>query len=87
MLSRSIRTAIASFIGFWVLIRFAFGYIDPNTGGMLFQLLAAIFASLTGILLFFYRYVQMFMARVKRIFRGVNGQEIETSGSSDTVEN
>lgn len=47
MFSRSIRTVIASFVGFWM---------------------------------------QIFMARVKRIFRDANGQDVETSSSSDTVE-
>jgi hypothetical protein len=28
-------------------------YIDPNTGGMLFQILAALFALISGAILFF----------------------------------
>lgn len=50
-------------------VRPVFAYIDPNTGGMLFQLLAVILASLTGILLFFSRQIQVTIARAKRVLR------------------
>jgi hypothetical protein len=51
-----------------------FAYIDPNTGGMLFQLLAVLLAVLSGILLVFSRYVRMFVARVKRALRKLFGR-------------
>ena len=44
-------------------------YIDPNTGGMLFQLLAVLFTLLSGILLFFSARIRMAFARVKRRLR------------------
>lgn len=47
----------------------AFAYVDPNTGGMLFQLLAVIFAFFSAILLFFSSYIKMALARVKRFLR------------------
>ncbi len=44
-------------------------YIDPNTGGMLFQLLAVLFAAFSGILLFFSRQIKTGIARLIRFFR------------------
>jgi len=46
-----------------------FLYIDPNTGGMLFQLLAVLFAAFSGILLFFSRQIKTGIARLMRFFR------------------
>ena len=44
-------------------------YIDPNTGGMLFQLLAVFFALFSGFLFFFSRQIKSFFARLKRSLR------------------
>jgi len=41
-------------------------YIDPNTGGMLFQFLAAILAGATGFLLIFSRRIREWIARRRR---------------------
>lgn len=41
-------------------------YIDPNTGGMLFQLLAVLFAIFSGALLFFSARIRMASARARR---------------------
>lgn len=41
-------------------------YIDPNTGGMLFQLLAVLLAIFSGALLFFSARIRMAFARAKR---------------------
>jgi hypothetical protein len=41
-------------------------YIDPNTGGMLFQLLAVFLALFSGILFFFSRQIRSAFARLKR---------------------
>ena len=41
-------------------------YIDPNTGGMLFQLLAIFLAFFSGILFFFSRQIKSFFARLRR---------------------
>jgi hypothetical protein len=46
------------------------GYIDPNTGGMLFQILAAGFALLSGVVLIFARQIRMAFSRLKRALRG-----------------
>lgn len=44
-------------------------YIDPNTGGQIFQLLAVIFAALSGMVLVFSSKIRMFWSRLKRRFR------------------
>ncbi len=44
-------------------------YIDPNTGGMLFQLLAVLFAALSGAVLVFSRQIKSAFARLKRLLR------------------
>jgi hypothetical protein len=41
-------------------------YIDPNTGGILFQALAGIFVVLSGVLFFFSRNIREFFARLRR---------------------
>jgi hypothetical protein len=41
-------------------------YIDPNTGGILFQALAGIFAALSGVMFFFSRNIREFFARLRR---------------------
>jgi len=45
-------------------------YIDPSTGGMLFQMLAVIFALFSGILFFFSRQIKTYVARIRRMIRG-----------------
>jgi hypothetical protein len=51
-------------------------YIDPSTGGMLFQILAVFFAFFSGILFFFSRQIKSGFARLKRLisdkFQGSN---------------
>lgn len=44
-------------------------YIDPNTGGMLFQMLAIIFTVFSGVLFFFSRQIKMVLSRFKRYLR------------------
>jgi hypothetical protein len=41
-------------------------YIDPNTGGMLFQILASIFVVASAVLLVFSSRIKMFWARLRR---------------------
>lgn len=41
-------------------------YIDPNTGGFLFQALAGAFAAVTGVLFFFSRNIRQWFARLRR---------------------
>ncbi len=44
-------------------------YIDPSTGGMLFQVLAALLAVGSGVLFFFSRQIKTFLARLRRSHR------------------
>jgi hypothetical protein len=44
-------------------------YIDPSTGGMLFQILAVALAALSGILFFFSRQIKAGLARLRRAIR------------------
>lgn len=41
-------------------------YIDPNTGGVLFQALAGAFAVLSGVLFVFSRQIREWVARMRR---------------------
>jgi hypothetical protein len=45
-------------------------YIDPSTGGMLFQILAVAFALFSGFIFFFSRQIKTFFARLRRKIRG-----------------
>ena len=44
-------------------------YIDPNTGGVLFQALAAAFAVISGVLLVFSGRIRGMFARLRRRLR------------------
>ena len=59
-------------------------YIDPNTGGMLFQVLAVFFAFFSGILFFFSRQIKSSFARLRRNLRGKE-DESKTESISDTI--
>ena len=48
-------------------------YIDPNTGGILFQALAGLFAVLSGVLFVFSRQIRQGIARLRR--RGRKDEE------------
>ena len=44
-------------------------YIDPNTGGVLFQALAGVLAVFTGVMLAFSRNIRQWFARLRRSTR------------------
>ena len=44
-------------------------YIDPNSGGMLFQLLIVLFSVFSGVLLVFSGRIRAFMGKFRRRFR------------------
>jgi hypothetical protein len=51
-------------------------YIDPNTGGVLFQVLAGTLVALSGVVFFFSRRIREGLARIRRKMRkGENDQE------------
>lgn len=49
-------------------------YIDPNTGGMLFQILAVVFTAISGLILVFSGRIRMFLTRMRRRSREVAGK-------------
>lgn len=49
-------------------------YIDPNTGGMLFQVLAVMFTVISGVFLAFSGRIRHMLARFKRAQREKNEQ-------------
>ena len=59
--------------------RLVLSYIDPNTGGMLFQVLAVLFGLLSGLLFFFSGRIKMLIAKFKRS----NHEEFETEPEMD----
>jgi hypothetical protein len=54
-------------------------YIDPNSGGLLFQVLAVMFGVFSGAVLLFSSRIKMGIARLRRSWR-------ERSGEEDTLE-
>jgi len=60
-------------------------YIDPNTGGMLFQILAVLFGVISGVLLLFSSKIKMGIAKIRRSIREKRGNPSshETSKGND----
>ena len=52
-------------------------YIDPNTGGILFQALAAGFVVISGVLLFFSGRIRQAFAKLRRSMRKDKGEDQE----------
>ncbi len=52
-------------------------YIDPNTGGILFQALAAVFVAISGVLLIFSGKIRGYVARLRRKMRKENPEDQE----------
>jgi hypothetical protein len=55
-------------------------YIDPNTGGMLFQILAVVFGIFSGAVLLFSSKIKMGIAKLRRAMR----KEPEESESTES---
>jgi len=58
-------------------------YIDPNTGGMLFQLLAVLIGVISGVLLLFSNQVKRAFYRIKRSLRGSKAGQVEENQPDD----
>lgn len=58
-------------------------YIDPNTGGMLFQILAVLIGVLSGLLLLFSSQVKKAFYRIKRSLRGSKSEQIQESQTDE----
>jgi len=54
---------------FFAARRLITGYIDPNSGGLVFQILAVLFGFISGILLFFSSQIRRLFSRVMRFIR------------------
>jgi len=52
-------------------------YIDPNTGGMLFQILAVLFGVISGALLLFSGKIKGFYYRLRRSMQGSDDEASE----------
>ena len=50
-------------------------YIDPNTGGMLFQVLAVLFGVISGTVLIFSSRIKMGLSKLRRSIRERSGQD------------
>lgn len=71
MKKRILAHSLLVFLGCLMLVPPASAaYIDPNTGGMLFQVLAAIFGVLSGLVLIFSSRIKMAFFRLMRYFNG-----------------
>jgi len=59
-------------------------YIDPNTGGMLFQILAVMFGFLSGLILIFSSHIRKGVYRILRLLR--SDKTDSTSSIEDQAE-
>lgn len=74
------RNLFKMLLGVLLIRRIMTGYIDPNTGGMLFQFLAVAFALLSTVFLFFSGQIKALFARLRRSARERGIEDDETSG-------
>ncbi|MBK9049688.1 MAG: hypothetical protein IPL78_01835 [Chloroflexi bacterium] len=58
-------------------VAFILAYIDPNSGGLLFQLLAAAFVLFSGLFFFFSSQVKMMFARLRRFVKEKTGKGVQ----------
>lgn len=61
-------------VGLLLLPASAFAYIDPNAGGLLFQLLAPLFAAVVGGWLFLRRWIA---AQLRQLWQRITGRPSE----------
>jgi hypothetical protein len=58
-------------------------YIDPNTGGILFQTLAVLFGVFSGVVLLFSSKIKMGIAKLRRTLRKDTAEPNETAESTE----
>jgi hypothetical protein len=61
-------------------------YIDPSSGGMLFQVLAIAFGLISGVVLFFSGRIRMAIARLMRYLRERPGKSSEVVSANDEIQ-
>jgi hypothetical protein len=66
-----IKSVVLALLTSLVSVQPALAYIDPATGGILFQVLATAFALFSGIALIFSRQIRMAFARAMRFLRSL----------------
>ena len=60
-------------------------YIDPSTGGMLFQVLAIAFTAVSGVILLFSNRIKMFFSKRKRSSEIKPADEIDLNSKEDQI--
>jgi hypothetical protein len=58
-------------------------YIDPNTGGILFQTLAILFGVISGVILLFSSKIKMGIAKLRRAMRKEQEENEPTESKSE----
>lgn len=58
-------------------------YIDPSTGGMLFQVLAIAFTAVSGVILLFSNRIKMFFSKRKRSSEIKPADDIDLNSKED----
>ena len=58
-------------------------YIDPSTGGMLFQVLAIAFTAVSGVILLFSNRIKMFFSRRKRNSEPDQAETLESNSTEE----
>ncbi len=61
-------------------------YIDPNSGGMLFQALLVAFGVLSGTVLIFSSRIKMFFAKITRTIREKSNKDLEPENETELQE-
>jgi hypothetical protein len=61
-------------------------YIDPNTGGMLFQILAVMFGVISGALLLFSGRIKGLYYKVRRRMQSPEDEVVESDDPDDEIE-
>jgi hypothetical protein len=60
-------------------------YIDPNTGGMLFQILVVLFGVISAVVLVFSGRIRIAFAKLRRRMRNRNHPETQETISEDVT--
>jgi len=84
MIRMIIKSVLIALIIGLTIARPAYAYIDPSTGGMLFQVLAAAFAVFSGLVLIFSRQIRMAFARARRWLRALLGRDDQQVSDAQT---
>ena len=61
-------------------------YIDPSSGGLIFQILAVMFGVISGTVLLFAGRIRMAIAKMRRSYREKRGIEEPVTETPETTE-